>query len=377
MRMTRREWLESSARVALLLPGGAAILAACSDDGSPAGPARPTTTSGPEPATTTSAVSEVTVTVELGEYPLWPNPAIVEDRPSLDALAAAYVHALGGGETPDMPRFLYGRVAVAAFDAVFAGRAPETTSTLWQFWVSGYFGGVWLRSEIDRAQPGTSTIGGIETAPTEDAFLVIAGAANDALVAIDAGGEELVSYCDAALLPSEGGGGGFVNGLVENFGYNQGYMLQILEQPPEGLVTPDTYQIECRGTLSCTYASPKLDALADLVARATGDDYDTRRTAFADVEDGAIARGRAVWSGGLSVAGFPQRSYEQLLDVSSSYLETVHATTLACLITSVEADSELGARAALANACMNVWLAGYQTGLLEGREYAEPRFVIM
>ncbi len=372
--MTRREWLASSARIALLAPGAGALLAACSDDNT----TQPeTTTTGPvEPVTTSTAVKEVSVSVDLGEYPLWPNLAIIEDGASLDSLAAAYVASLENGAEPDMPRFLYGHVAVAAFDAVFAGTAPEPTSTLWQFWVSGYFGGVWLRAQIDTAQPGTSTIGGITTAPTEEAFATISGTANEALLAIGQGDDRLLAYCDAALLPAEGGGGGFVNGLVENFGYNQGYMLQILENPPEGLITPDSYQIQCDGTLSCAYTSPKLAALPDLVARATGSDYDARLGDFAGVEDGAVARGRAVWSGGLSVQGFPQASYEQLLDVSSSYLETVHATTLACLIATVERDVELGARAALANACMNIWLSGYQTGLLEGRDYAEPRFVI-
>ena len=313
--------------------------------------------------------------VDLGEYPLWGNDAVVADPPSLDVLAIEYIATLDGAE-PEMPRFLFGNVAVAAFDKVFVGDAPAPTSTLWQFWVSGYFGGLWLRAEIDRAQPGASTIGGIESPPDETDFLAIAATANRALEAIEAGGDALFDYCNAALLPIEGAGAGFVNGLVENFGYNQGYLLQILEHPPEGFTTLNTSSITCERTLSCTYPSPKLAALPDLSARASKGPAAARIVTFAATEDAAVARGREVWSGGLSVQGFPRESYDQLLDVSSSYLETVHATALACVLAFEEHDAELAERAALANACMNIWLAGYQTGLLEGRDYVEPRFVI-
>lgn len=313
--------------------------------------------------------------VELGEYPLWDNDAVIADPPALDAVAARYSAGLDGA-TAQMPPFLYGHVPIAAFDQVFAGRAPAPTSTLWLFWVSGYFGGVWLRAEIDRAQPGTSTIGAIRTPPDETSFRAVVAAAQAALTAIDADDDALFDYCDAALLPAEGAGAGFVNGLVENFGYNQGYLLQILEHPPAGLDTPDVFAISCAATLSCTYASPKLAALVPLVEDATAPSVAERIATFAAIEDGAVERGRQVWSGGLSVQGFPQESYEQLLEVSSSYLETVHATTLACVLAVAQRDVELATRAALANACMNIWLAGYQTGLLEGRDYVEPRFVI-
>jgi hypothetical protein len=322
-----------------------------------------------------AALAEVAVRVELGDYPFWLNAALKVDRAALDAVAANYLAGLGTSP-PQMSRFLFGHVPIAVFDQVFAGRAaaPTPPSTLWLFWVSGYFGGVWLRSEIDRAQPVTSVIGAIRTPPDEATFRKISAAAAEALAAIDIGGDATFDYCEAALLPVEGGGG-FVNGLVENFGYNQGYLLQILEQPPAGLDTPSAYAIDCSATLSYSYASPKLALLASLVEDATAPRAAARIATFAAVEGAAVERGRQVWSGGLSVQGFSQESYEQLLDVSSSYLETVHATLLACVLAVESRDAELAANAALANASMNVWLAGYQIGLLEGRDYVEPRFV--
>lgn len=82
-----------------------------------------------------------------------------------------------------------------------------------------------------------------------------------------------------------------------------------------------------------------------------------------------------MWSGGLSVQGFPPEQYALLLNVSSSFLEDVQATVLATVQAVAEQNAEIGRRAAIANSALGLWLASYVTGLTEGRkDPAAPRF---
>jgi hypothetical protein len=82
-----------------------------------------------------------------------------------------------------------------------------------------------------------------------------------------------------------------------------------------------------------------------------------------------------VWDSFLNVQGFSQPAYEQLLDISSAFLETVQATALASVQAVAESDVPLGRQAATANACMGTWLASYTVGLIDGRpDRALPAF---
>jgi hypothetical protein len=69
----------------------------------------------------------------------------------------------------------------------------------------------------------------------------------------------------------------------------------------------------------------------------------------------------------LNVAGFSQEDYEQLLDISCAFLETVQATVLATVLAVAEGDDLAGRRGAVANACMGVWLTSYLVGITDGR----------
>ena len=82
-------------------------------------------------------------------------------------------------------------------------------------------------------------------------------------------------------------------------------------------------------------------------------------------QEAAIPLGRAVWSFGLSMQGFSQDAYDQLLDISSSYLEDVQAGGLAAVETIAADDVDLGREVAVAGAAMEVWLSGYFTGMMD------------
>jgi hypothetical protein len=160
-------------------------------------------------------------------------------------------------------------------------------------------------------------------------------------------------------------------------------MLQIAEKPPVGLVTPANLVVcpldPADGPLFCQYRTSRLAALrtfdpvAERLKEGSGT-YGDLAAKIAPIQVPGIARGRMVWDGQLNVQGFEQEAYEQLLDISSAFLETVQATALATVQAVAENEELVGRQAATANAMMAVWLRSYIVGLTDGRAIGLPTF---
>lgn len=320
------------------------------------------------------------MTVTLPDHPYWPNDVVVEAPALLGELAAA--HAGGVDGEPEMERFLFGDIAVAVFDEIFAGADEHRLGELlWLLHLSGYFGGRWLRAEIAAAQPEALVLT-VDNPPGEDAFLATVEKARTRLAALSGTDDELLALARESLFdkPAPAEGEEPVRGLTDSFGYNVGYMLEILATPPEGIVASPEFEVTCDGLFSCTYASPKLAVLTELaeVEAAVNADPPLDAALVAElvaIQEAAEPRGRAVWSGGLSVQGFSQRSYDQLLDVSSSFLETVQATALTNVAAVAEGDVGRARIGAISEAAQIVWLDAYFAGLLDGSQpIALPEF---
>ena len=203
------------------------------------------------------------IRVQLPEVPYWPNDLIHEDSALLDQLARDFAQ-VRGGEQASAAQFLYGELPIIAFDQIFDNPLDKllTGSLLWMFHLSGYLGGVWLRAEIERAGK-TQRLAGVALPPTQEAFDQSVARARQGLDAAAASGASVLAHNRSCLLPS-GNPVGLTDGLVESFGYNQGYLLEILESPPEGLATPAGYGITAKGPLACSYQTQRLGVLARL-----------------------------------------------------------------------------------------------------------------
>jgi hypothetical protein len=166
--------------------------------------------------------------------------------------------------------------------------------------------------------------------------------------------------------------------LIAGFGYNQGYLLEILESPPAGITPPDGFLVP-GGPLWCGYGNPRLEVLAGL------HDISTRLASFPTAgwravgkvvqerQPAELERGRQVWSTGLSMQGFSQAAYDQLLDVSSSFLEIIQATALMAARACAANDLGCARSAAFANGCVAPWLGAYALGLMDNRPDLEER----
>jgi hypothetical protein len=304
--------------------------------------------------------------VSIPDHPFSDNDLIAPAGALLDGLARESCEARGG-TVPEVTQFLFGSAPVSVFESLLRNDPADVDfeGSLWVLHLSGYFGGVWLRREIVSAQPD-SFIANIGSTPTEADFLAEVESVRPATVAARAVDDaEVLAYLEAIFLE-----------LVDGFGYNKGYLLQILEVPPEGLSSPADLAL-CEGPLSCVYEPLALEALGDFDAARDrlgdppDDAWDEIAQSVLGLQDQSEARGRMVWSSGLSVQGFSQESYEVLLDVSSSFLQVVQATALAAAQSLAESKADVGRRASAADAGFRIWIDSYTMGLLDGRSDRE------
>jgi hypothetical protein len=327
-------------------------------------------------------------TVSLTDYPYFPGTVIVADQALLDGLATDYATAQGKKPLA-MTRFLFGEVPVRIFDQIFTTKNPATAldvgSYLWLFHLSGYFGGVWLRGELVKTGKNP-TIAGFSSAQSQQAFSTQAEKAQRIVDAASGSESGVLAYNQASLFdqPDPANPASVQRGLADTFGYNEGYLLQIAEAPPVGLTTPAGF-VTCPADaasrpLYCAYGTYQLkatrtfDPVSTKLAAGRGG-YAALKAQIPPIQQSAIARGRQVWNSFLNVQGFSQTAYEQLLDISSAFLETVQATALASVEAVADQDAPLGRQAATANACMSQWLASYTVGLIDGRpDRALPTF---
>jgi hypothetical protein len=324
------------------------------------------------------------VKVELTEYPYFAGTIMSPGPALLDQLASAYA-AHQENEPPVMTRFLFADVPVVLFDNIFTAAEPAQLplgSYLWLFHLSGYYGGLWLRGEL--LQSGHNRmLANVNLPQNEEQFTA---EVDDAKKVLDqAAGADVLRYNEESLYdqPNPDNEDAPIRGLIDLFGYNEGYMLQIAEKPPAGLVTPADLVVcpidPADGPLFCEYRTSRLGALrtfdpvAAKLKRGSGA-YADFAAKIAPIQAPGIARGRMVWDGQLDVQGFEQEAYEQLLDISSAFLETVQATALATVQAVAENEELVGRQAATANAMMAVWLRSYIVGLTDGRPIALPRF---
>ncbi|MSO79013.1 MAG: hypothetical protein EXQ79_05350 [Acidimicrobiia bacterium] len=251
-------------------------------------------------------------------------------------------------------------------------------SYLWLFHLSGYFGGVWLRGELSRTGHNAG-LSSYSKPQTKGDFKTEVGDADTILDAARGNGRAVLAYNEDSLFdtPNPDDPDQPTRGFIDTFGYNEGYLLQIVDAPPVGLTTPPGF-VDCpadpaAGPLSCSYSVSRLRALRTFnpVSQklAAGDGkYADLGEQILPLQAAGIERGRGVWDGLLNVQGFSQEAYEQLLDISSAFLETVQATVLGSAQAAAERKVAVGRKSATANAMLKVWLHSYLIGITDGRD---------
>jgi hypothetical protein len=287
--------------------------------------------------------------LHLPDHPWFPNDVMHEDQALLEQLLEV--------EAGPTDRALFGRVPLRILGDALVGDTPaaQLPGRLWTMHLSGYFGGVWLRRELALAQPDAPLLG-VDVVPDAEAFAQLTTAQAAALHAAD--GEAVEALAFAAARGDH---------HLEGYGYNHGYLTEILASPPVGLASPAELLV-APGLLDARYATDELRGLAALRTRFEAAAAEVDLAEMAARQADAHARGRAVWSTGLSVQGFQQAEYDRLLELSAYFLQGTQAAALAMVLASTAGDVELARRASVVDALLEPWSVSYRMGLLDGRD---------
>lgn len=284
------------------------------------------------------------------------NEAVVPYRPADAALQGkAETYCAESGMKRDEVDFFLGYLPLAVFEALCEGIVgdAEIDSVLGELFVSGYFGGVWLRDVLGANEPsGGGGAGGslALVSPILDssrAGIVAAGAADSGELIERAGSE--------------------IEFLLSLYGYNLGYLEYVSAHPPPGSAEPAPF--ECASFLGCDYAvvqfgplkryaahRPKLEAPPNAVWQEA--EERVRRA-----ESVSRETGRSVWEGILGANSMAAEHYPTLLDLSRTYLAIAEAAVWASLVGWADRDAMAAGCGLRMSAGLTAWSGSYFAGL--------------
>lgn len=260
--------------------------------------------------------------------------------------------------------FYLGNLALGSIDRVCDSSAPGAAEALLgNLYVSGYFGGIWLRDSLaDRSS-------GVAAASTASAALVGTGLGETVFSALARLGAQQLERArgapDGELIDAAHAS---LPLLLTLYGYNLGYIEVAVENPPAGF--PATVSpIDCDGFLACSGSAVELATL-DRYAPALREIAAPPNAAWQAVADdvarfgeGSVSAGRGVWEnilGGSSISG---AAYQPLLDLSAGYLLVSEAAVLANAVAFADGDAAAARCGALVQTGLVIWSGSYFEGL--------------
>lgn len=319
-----------------------------------------------------AAKYEAAVTVSIPEFPFRQNTAIKIDRDAIEAFARQYVSDEGGAGTNE--EFFLGYLPLKAADMLCSADsgAFETESLLGNLYVSGYFGGIWLRDAMSgntrQAEALLSNTLSEGTGETIDSsrvsvvFDVLIAAAALKMKRAESGGLASIAACRLSL-PS----------FLLIYGYNWGYLDYILNNPPdgaEGIERPCC----CTRMLDCSVEGLNLEIL---------DEYKDERELIENPREaggisvlrwyemrlltglwaeGAVSTGSGVWENIMN-EDMDKDAYALLLDLSARFMLVAEMSIMPAMKGYADSDIDACRCGLLEQAAMIVWAGSYFMGL--------------
>lgn len=303
---------------------------------------------------------------ELPGLPFGKASSFAVDPVALDEIACAECEAAASEERAvDDALFFYGDLPLASVDELHRG--GDTRSQLGQMFVSGYFGGLYLRDNLASIGAGSGSGGDSDTErdPFEEAVQsFIGGATHSALDSTIGGLLHTVRYGSPEAVQALSGLLAPVMALIH--GYNRGYLQVAIENPPPGAAVPDP--LSCTAFFSCRTSSLPIEALVELapVAAELDEPTDPQRerlsgqlhAAGLDAVDG----GRDVWEGLLGGADFDPSAYDAIIDLSYGFLQVTEVALLG-VFEGAAGNASAGRSGVVAAAALLLWSGSYFLGL--------------
>lgn len=315
--------------------------------------------------------------LNLPPYPFFANlqSVMTEDRELLDRLLAAYARETPA-TTQDPIDFLSRYIPVQVFERTLRPSEPndpQLSTLLWLMHLAGYFGGIWLRTAFVNAGVPRQTF------PVSDvSFTAVVDRINGARAAFQGGDAGVLAYAEASLRGSN------LQGLTDNFGYNAGYLDQILTgAKPANVTAPAGYFTYNPSVLfDGFYSVPAIKPLDNWRKRAekAAQRPESRYAVIVQGAGGADTlpalqlagngRGKFVWAPGnqfnLNISNFNQTTYNLLLATSAYFLQCIQATGLAALAAAAGGNGDWARAAVRSNAMTIPYGGSYGVGLFDG-----------
>jgi hypothetical protein len=297
--------------------------------------------------------------VTLPSYPYVENDSIRIDPGMLDDLAAEFL--AGGGRVDQVPGFLFSFVPVRCFDRIARGMFEGIEEQEGLLYLSGFFGGVWLKTVLDPGSTGTLEIRppAGDSSPAAGIFSLLASVIESLNETVRQGEPEAIREL---LFDS-------LEPFLFLYGYNLGYLESILERAPAGVIPPPGY-LTCSHFLDCRTPVQGISVLEDLlrlVADLT-DSPDERwgllRARVEEFVPPAREAGYGVWSDHLSTEGMRPNDYLTLLDLSAGFLLYCQVLVLSDMDAWVNGEADAGRVSLAVGAAMAAWVGGYGIGLI-------------
>ncbi|OUC12270.1 MAG: hypothetical protein B0A82_23425 [Alkalinema sp. CACIAM 70d] len=302
---------------------------------------------------------------------------MTEDRALLDRLLGAYARSTPTAQQHPID-FLSRYVPVYVFEQTLLPSKtirPLLPQFLWLMHLAGYFGGVWLRDAFIRFPVPNSPNPRPGFPPNENSFATAVARINTALMALNYDAAAL-AYAEESLR------GASLQGLVDSYGYNAGYLEQILthSQPINAVAPANYFTYQGELLLDGVYSVPAIRPLKFWRSQVSlaASRSNSRYAAIAEgtggldsllsIQSNAILRGKLTWSPQnvfLSIANYDQPTYDLLLVTSAYFLQCVQATAQAALASSALGQASWAKAATRSNAMLIPYSSSYGVGLFD------------
>ena len=297
--------------------------------------------------------------------PAIPLPAASSWTVSADALAKVpCTRCAVDPQHPDSPRFFYGDLPLGTVDALMSGHwadgSPvDVRQALGNMFVSGYFGGIYLRGSLGSAGVDASSI------PMKTLLDTLGSGVQSVF---DALATSLVHTATAGTdAEVRSASTGWSVGFAAVHGYNRGYLDVALANPPSGLASA-TGSLTCASQFDCRSASlplGALDTLAPTLSHLSHPDsleWLAAGQGLPTIANATSASGHDVWTHLLAGAAFDANAYRAIIDFSVGFLEINQAALLADVEGAI-GNVAIGRRGLQISAALLVWAGSYFMGL--------------
>jgi hypothetical protein len=310
-----------------------------------------------------SLVLAVPISISQAASPAPKLPASMSDGIKIDSirlesLRCEYKRSKGqGGSEQD---FMFSWLPTRVISGLLFGEVPvkDLPSDFGLLYWAGFDGGVWLNKALGNWLPRI-----IRLVPGEYRIRIL-------FLNVDETPSRLQLIESGKTDQKQKAADEVLKFLAWVYGYDRGYLLYILENPPAGAKTPEKVLV-CGEFLECHYGTGVQAILASLLpVRAKLEsppsaEWQERAAKIKKALRWSIATGSWVWKGIMLGSKLSPDSYLTLLELSRNFLMLNEAAMLKACQAVAERDERQLERALAADAALRVCLAGYLIGLGE------------